>query len=1098
LADTETLVYLIDLQIPDLDSKTTSVQNFKKALEEIPAKGKETGEGLHHANEGAKDLSEGLRGGSEAIRKWTEEFGALGINIPVFNTALTGATQASRTFVSEGLAVASVAAFGVAIAGAAAELVALGAEWGELTSTLVIQSGQSRESVQGIVAALGELASTDVSPSQRELTEALSQVIGRLQNYTGTLLSAADAARVMGVANDLAESTGGKLDTSTVALVQAMMAAHGSFEDMSHIADVLSSTYKLTGVSAEQMATAIGRLEARLGSAAPAADQLATVLAILGQAGLTGSRGLMLAYQVLDSLASPTENAKHAMETLGVEVEKTASGQIDAVETIKNLKSAIENINDPTQRHAALVDIAGQNYGLLENLIRPTVAQIEAMHEAVNESNAAHERAEVHSDDLKERLAKLGNQAAITAANFGGVLAQALIQDADLMDKLGSSADATARQMRNAALETQAAQLQAAASRGNQAAAAALEALRAQYNENNAHLAADRAGQKAPPEQGPWETGTQPPGYFPAGGIPGSAVPSPEAATGTYESAEQKKSRLEQEKIATNYEAEQRLAASDAAREQSRFQERLNQQVEDYNEKYGAGVGIGGKILENLERESELRERQFQAAQAILEVENAHADAIDEIKQGWEDVDRATKDAREDSRHQIEVDREIAAHTEEMAHAESEYKISQDRTASDYQKQNAREDADYEKSLRREASTYIQQTAREDADYQKSQARESADYATQLGRQKTQESVSNSRSDRDAAIEGSRSREDLAREHSRRLAEIQRQGGPNAGSQIAQENASYQVQLENLSRAEGRRQQDEQRHRADRQQDETTEQSYHTADMARTRARHDEDVKLSRDRHAEDLKLRLDYHAEDTKQRRQYHAEDLVESNQRHAADMGRAAEYWQFQFDQRQAYYGEDTEAKRGDQTTDIESARARQAFLRDEQRAHQLDMTAGSGGARDQIERAYGIAPEQIAAANAQRQKQEAYLTLQRDLTQETAANQERIAAATERQAAAYERVQREYAEKGGNPASLPAPVVPGAPVPNINVPQPGAPQAPGGGSPSVIDFHMHMDGATFIGGDEASAQRFVALVSPALLSSIRGNLMAGRAPG
>lgn len=1058
MADTETLVYLVDLQMPGIEEKTGQLLNFKKTLEDVGPKSHAAGEGLHHTNESASDMSETMRGGREALAAWTEEFGKLGFAMPGLNTGFQGATAASRTFVTEGLNVAAFAAGVVAISGVTAELTALGAEWQSTFSNMAIQAGVPVQSVRELRSALEGL---DVSFGTVEIAESLTLVIARVQQYTGETLSAAQATQLMTAATNLAEASGQSLSSTTQALVQQMIASRTGFEDVARVSDILFNATRLTGVSIEGLSTAMGRIQARMGSAAPDIGQVATVLDIMSASGLSGNRAMMLVYQALESLASPSADAEHALSTLGVEVERTATGQLDVIETIKNLKSALENIHDPAQRHAAEVDIMGRNYGLLEDLIRPSVAQIDAMHEKITESNTAFEGAEKHNDDLRERLEKLGKQATDTGGNLGTELAGGLIKFADTIEQVGPKIDTFLKDHLDPYLDKI-----GMASKSGAARVAGESALQGGAP-GSPEWEAAMAGIGAPPALVATET---------------AAAETPTTGTGTYESAEQKKKREEQEKIAAAYAAEQRMAQLEDQREQARAARRAQEQSRAYTEEYGAGADLGGKALEKIERETQLRQQQYEAAKALREIDNEHADAIESIRRGWEDSDRALKEVREDSDYLRSIDREDADRKQTLT-----------RQDSDYGRQVDREDADYRRGLFRQDSDYQRETIRQDAEYAKSQDRAVADYAIQLTRQRMQEETNIKRQNRDTGINDARSLADIERGHADRIKEIREQGGANIAQNLEKENDAYNKQLDSLRRTQQFRAEDEKRHRADQEEDQLLAQYAHNADVSRAQARHAEDTKLTRAIHALDSDLSRQRHDTDLSQTRERHDTDLSLTRERATEDVGTGRER-----------RGEDIASSRERAGTDVETARARQQQMLSEQRAFQEQMTAGAGGIRDQVERMYGIAPEQIALANEQRAKQEAYQKMIRDMASETADANERSAAANERAMAAHDRVLREYTAQGGNPTNLPAPFIPspgGGRTPGgSGIEAPTAPGTPGStpGEEGGMTIHnvFNFDGATFVGGEE-SARKIVDWIEPILLTDIRGKLPAGRGP-
>lgn len=969
----------IQSQIDAVSASADQLGGHYQALAEIIQRaGSQSTPAVHELSETHMILSETVQTSQEALMSFGEGLGEIaGVRIPSFISGLS-------------LTEVGVAGVVTALAAGTAALTVFGAEWQHAVSNLTVQADQSREAVGEISAAMQGLAG-QVPQTAMALTESLTSVIGQLETYRGEALSAQQATELMTAASNLAVSTGQSLEASTQAITSQIMASRGGFEDASKTADLLSNAYRMTGVSSEEFATAVGRLQARLGDAAPSGEQLATVLAILEQSGLRGQRAMMLIYQAIEGLENPSASATHALETLGVEVKHTADGQMDIVETIGELREALNSISDPAQRHAAEVDLLGKNYGLLEDLIRPSAEEVATLAEKMGEHNTASERAEQHAKDLKEHLVALGAQAQTAAGQIGNELAKTLVELGTDFDYVGTAISRLPDHL------------------------PAWMTWHPQTIQESANQAGLQGGAPGSPE---WDAAMA--AMATSGGSAGNPHGSPDVTSGTttshvgpegygYESEAGAKKRAEREKIAADYEREQGVAALQSQQEARRESERMAEQVGRYVDKYGEGVELGGRAADDLARQNDLRDRQFDAQTQITAATREHEDSLRDQKQDYEDIDRATKQQREDA---------------------------------DYLKTTAREDAAERTRLSRQGEDDRRADLRQTSDYARQLVSQDADYQVQEIRRAEHERLADTRSDRDSVIGLQRAREDAEREHQDRLKEIRAQGGANVAGQIERENENYEKQMENLQRNESRRQQDVARHRSDQQQDDALAQQYHAADVARQGERADITRSLAQSRRGEDEGIR----------------------GERAAIDLGI-----------QRGYHAEDTGEHRGNEVDDITESRRRAQELLDTTRAWEDMMKPGSGGIRDQIEGALGILPDQIARANAERQRSLDYLSLSRDLAREQHDFMERIVTAIDRQNTLRARALQQYATHGGSEADFPDMVTPSSPS------RPGLPAAPES-SPGIHVGEINVNAPIIgnLGSDQAAVAAKVASLS------------------
>ncbi len=457
--NTETLVYLIDLQIPGIEEKTAQVTALRGQLDGLPKIQREVasesanvgrgaraaGEGLQMGARGATALGESVRSAREMLRGLGEESGRIaGVNMPAVERSVLAASTVIRQMAGavEGgaLTMAAVGFLGVAAAvgTAATALTFMGDEYLETIEEIQFGGKVAADTAEAIAHSLQGVAERWRQDST-EMNLALGSVAGRLTQYTGEVLEAGNATAFMDRSAQLALATNTKLGQATNSLTNIMIAYRIPVEEAGRVNDVLYNTARLTGMSLEGMETIAGRLAARLGDAKPEIEDIGFVLDVASAAGLRGQRALMPVISLMQELVNPTGEAKDVLEKLGIELEHQEGRARPLRELLPELGQKFGDLTKEDQRYVAQLLVGAEHTGTFISMMEQARDHGKEMAEAIEESGTAQERAQAQTDGLGERLGVLGSQAKTAAQNLGGELAKGAMWAADRFNDLGTA-----------------------------------------------------------------------------------------------------------------------------------------------------------------------------------------------------------------------------------------------------------------------------------------------------------------------------------------------------------------------------------------------------------------------------------------------------------------------------------------------------------------------------------------------------------------------------------------------------------------------------------------------------------------------------------
>lgn len=142
-----------------------------------------------------------------------------------------------------------------------------------------------------------------------QLTAAFAAVGGQLKLATGHVLTNAQALEFMSSAEHDAEATGGDLNAITGALASTMAAYHIPLHAVASESDALFNVSRALNMPIDAVSSAVNRLHARLGEAAPSLTDTGALMVAFGKSGIQGQRGLMMVTSAINSLLAGATKA---------------------------------------------------------------------------------------------------------------------------------------------------------------------------------------------------------------------------------------------------------------------------------------------------------------------------------------------------------------------------------------------------------------------------------------------------------------------------------------------------------------------------------------------------------------------------------------------------------------------------------------------------------------------------------------------------------------------------------------------------------------------------------------------------------------------
>lgn len=327
--------------------------------------------------------------------------------------AMSSVTAASKTAaLGFGVAGVAVAAYGTKLA--------VGMQ--EADSQVAAHANVSQAAAKKIGDAFLGTGGKFTFTAQQMMT-ALAPVAGQLEAVSGHALTSAESLSVMTAASNLAEASGQQLGDTTRALADVMQAYGMNASQAGEASDVLWNASRSTGVGITDLDSAIGRLHARLGSAAPSLTDTGALMTELSAQGLRGSRGITTVSTAMTTLLGGSKSVATQLQTLGVKIFDSQGKFIGLQGVIGQLGPKLAGLSEQ-QRDAALKTLFGASSAqIMGEVLAGGTPKFEAATKAVSAHGAAEDAAKASTSNFKGEM----EHAKVAVSNLGTKLGEALL-----------------------------------------------------------------------------------------------------------------------------------------------------------------------------------------------------------------------------------------------------------------------------------------------------------------------------------------------------------------------------------------------------------------------------------------------------------------------------------------------------------------------------------------------------------------------------------------------------------------------------------------------------------------------------------------------
>lgn len=349
--------------------------------------------------------------------------------------AETTAAAAEKAEASSGIGVSSIGKLGIAagVAGVAFAAFAtkLGVDWQDAMTSLSSAANIPEESANRIGDALTGI-SDKTTFSAETIASSLTGVAGQWEQYTGKALDAKQSTDLMSVAAKEAQATHADLATTTQGLVGTLIAFHEPASAASNVMDELYNTSRATGSSVPDLASAMDKLEGRLGNVTPSLSDLSALTDEMAQHGISGSRGILTMSSALQSLLGGSKSVTTELGKLGVNLYDAQGHFIGMGPLIEQLQTKFKGLSDAQQNEALKTLFGASAGGIMANVIKDGTSTFDKYKESLGETGTVQEAYSRSQKDLGNQMAELHNQADNLVREFGTFLVGAILKVEDV------------------------------------------------------------------------------------------------------------------------------------------------------------------------------------------------------------------------------------------------------------------------------------------------------------------------------------------------------------------------------------------------------------------------------------------------------------------------------------------------------------------------------------------------------------------------------------------------------------------------------------------------------------------------------------------
>lgn len=276
------------------------------------------------------------------------------------------------------------------------------------------------------VGAAIDATARSTTTSGASMVAALGPVAGELEKVTGRNLNAADATKVLAAAQNLVESSGGNLRTSTKTLTDLLLVYGQKADGAAKISDLLFQAHARLGIGTDRLGMMLQRLQPRITGSGVDLQHLLGIVDEMSKATGGGQRAIMMVGNILQTLQNPSKGAAAAMHALGISVTDASGKFIGFEPLVQKLHDAYNGLSTAAEKSALMHALFGRQANIALALITGGRKGIEDATKAMASYGSAGDAAEKMAQTLGGQLEHLRSRLEDVSRVVGMVLVNAL------------------------------------------------------------------------------------------------------------------------------------------------------------------------------------------------------------------------------------------------------------------------------------------------------------------------------------------------------------------------------------------------------------------------------------------------------------------------------------------------------------------------------------------------------------------------------------------------------------------------------------------------------------------------------------------------
>ena len=282
--------------------------------------------------------------------------------------------------------------------------ISTGSEFEASMSQVAATMGISVQEIQNGSQAYRTLE--DAARSCGETTMYSATEAGQALNYLALAgYDASKAAETLPKVLDLAAAGGMDLATASDLVTDAMAALGMETSELDTYIDEMAKTAQKSNTSVQQLGEATLVTAGIAKTTGVSLEDLNTALGVLANNGIKGAEGGTHLRNVLISLSAPTDTAAAKLKELGVETEDDAGNMRNLEDVLKDLNGALSDMGSAEKAQAIRTIFNKTDIAAVNALLKSTTGEYSSLRSEIEKSaGAASNMAKTMNDNLKGQV----------------------------------------------------------------------------------------------------------------------------------------------------------------------------------------------------------------------------------------------------------------------------------------------------------------------------------------------------------------------------------------------------------------------------------------------------------------------------------------------------------------------------------------------------------------------------------------------------------------------------------------------------------------------------------------------------------------------